>query len=144
MMGSNSHYVGLVLGGVVLIFATGAFLWRQNKRMREQSWIDVEELKRRTEAQEDLLVMDVRTPEDFIGEQGHLAFARNLPLEELKGRIDELSDNTQRPIAIVCRTDRRSAKAEALLAKKGFTDVHVVRGGMTAWLERGWAVVRDV
>lgn len=47
-------------------------------------------------------------------------------------------------IAIVCRTDRRSAKGAALLADKGFVELHVVRGGMTARLERGWSVARDV
>lgn len=145
-MSINLQHVGLafaLVGGIALIFAAVAFLRRLNGRLREQSWLDVEELKRRTDAEEDLLVMDVRTLEDFVGEQGHLAFARNLPLEELKDRLDELGDDPQRPIAIVCRTDRRSAKAAALLAKKGIADVHVVRGGMTAWLKRGWAVARD-
>jgi rhodanese-related sulfurtransferase len=82
--------------------------------------------------------MDVRSAADCTGEQGHLSFARNLPLEELDERLYELGEDTKRHIAIVCRTDRRSAKAATLLAQRGFADVHVVRGGMTAWLERGW------
>lgn len=126
------------------LLATVAFLPRLIGKLREQDWFDVEELKRRTDAAENLLVMDVRTADDFVGEQGHLAFARNLPLEELKDRLDELGDDPERPIAIVCRTDRRSAKAAALLIRKGFADVHVVRGGMTAWLERGWPIEGDV
>jgi len=104
--------------------------------------LEVDEFKRRLDAQEDLLVMDVRTVADFVGEQGHLAIARNLPLEELAERLDELGEDPERPIAIICRTDRRSAKAAALLAQRGFADVHVVRGGMTAWLERGWPTER--
>lgn len=34
--------------------------------------------------------------------------------------------------------------ALALLAQRGFADVRVVRGGMTAWLERGWPVKRNL
>jgi rhodanese-related sulfurtransferase len=65
-----------------------------------------------------------------------------LPLEELADRLDELGADPERTIAIICRTDRRPAKAAALLSRRGFGDVHVVRGGMTAWLEHGWAVER--
>ena len=49
----------------------------------------------------------------------------------------------RRPIVLVCRTDRRSAKAAALLAQRGFTRAQVVQGGMTAWLDHGWPVERD-
>lgn len=145
-MNINLQPVGLafaILGGIVLITVAVALLRRLSRRLRERVWFDVEELKRRTDAGEDLLVMDVRTAEDFVGEQGHLAFACNLPLEELKDRLEELGEDPQRAIAIVCRTDRRSVMAADLLAKKGFVDVHVVRGGMTAWLERGWPTAED-
>jgi len=54
-----------------------------------------------------------------------------------------LGDDPRRPIALVCRTDRRSAKAAALLAQRGFTQVQVVQGGMTAWLDQGWSVERN-
>ena len=30
----------------------------------------------------------------------------------------------------------------ALLTRHGFTDVHLVRGGMIAWLEHGWPTDR--
>ena len=101
--------------------------------------LEVDELKKRLDAGDELLVLDVRTSDDFAGEQGHLAVARNLPLENLADHLDELGQDPTRAIAIVCRTDRRSAKAAALLARHGFANVHVVRGGMTAWQERGWA-----
>jgi rhodanese-related sulfurtransferase len=33
-----------------------------------------------------------------------------------------------------------AALAAVLLARRGFADVHVVQGGMTAWLGSGWPV----
>jgi uncharacterized membrane protein YdjX (TVP38/TMEM64 family)/rhodanese-related sulfurtransferase len=133
---------GLIQKGLLALalLAAAAFLPRLVAKLRERPMLEVDELKRRLEGGEGLLVLDVRSAADFVGEQGHLSVARNLPLEQLAVRLDELGEDPQRPIAIVCRTDRRSAKAAALLARKGFADVQVVHGGMTAWLERGWPV----
>lgn len=132
---------GLIRNGLIALalLAVVAFLPRLVARMREKAMLDVDELKRRVDNAEGL-ILDVRSAADFIGEQGHIAGALNLPLEQLAGRLAELGDDPERPIAIVCRTDRRSAKAAALLTRHGFGDVRVVRGGMTAWLARGWPV----
>ncbi|MGD8312805.1 MAG: rhodanese-like domain-containing protein, partial [Gammaproteobacteria bacterium] len=57
-------------------------------------------------------------------------------------RMAELGDYLECPVAIVCRTDRMSVKAELLLTEEGFADVYVVRGGMTRWNEAGLPVIR--
>ena len=133
---------GLLQKGFIALSLLGAlaFLPRLVARLRARPMLGVEELKRRIDAHQDLLVLDVRTPADFVGEQGHIAGATNIPLEALEARPDELTAHLERPIALVCRTDRRSARAATLLARRGFADVHVVQGGMTAWLGNGWAV----
>jgi len=104
-------------------------------RLRRGPVMDVDSLKQKLDARENILVLDVRTAEDFIGEQGHISNAMNIAVEELPSRLDELADRIEKPIAIVCRTDRRSAKAAQILTKNGFTDVHIIRNGMTAWNE---------
>ena len=134
---------GLIRNGLIALalLAAVAFLPRLVARLRQRPMLPVEDLKRRLDAgEEHLLVLDVRAPEDFVGEQGHLAEAVNIPLEALPERIEELGSDLERPIALVCRTDRRSAKAAALLAGRGFGQVQVVQGGMTAWLANGWPV----
>lgn len=123
------------------LLASVAFLPSFIARLRQQPWLDVEQLRQRVE-QGHGLVLDVRSPEEFVGEQGHVQGAFNLPLQQLVARIDELGEDPQRPIAIVCRTDKRSARAAALLARRGFDEARVVRGGMTAWQQRGWPVQR--
>ena len=133
---------GLLQKGFIALCLLGAlaFLPRIVARLRARPMLGVEELKRRVDGQQDVLVLDVRTAADFVGEHGHIAGATNIPLEVLDSRLDELAADLERPIALVCRTDRRSAKAAALLARHGFADVHVVQGGMTAWLGNGWPV----
>ncbi len=122
------------------LLALIAFLPRLIGKMRQGPTIDIPELKNRLEANE-ILLLDVRTAEEFVGEQGHIEGALNIPVEELSTRIDELTDYIERPIAIVCRTDRRSARAALLLAEHGFHDVHVVRGGISKWIAVHLAVV---
>jgi rhodanese-related sulfurtransferase len=67
----------------------------------------------------------------------------NIAVEDLQDRLDELTEYMEQPIAIVCRTDKRSAKAALLLAEHGFHDVHVVRGGMTKWIEANLPVIHQ-
>jgi len=122
------------------LLAAVAFLPRLIARLRQGPMLSIPELKEKLDAGEELLVLDVRTAEDFIGEQGHIAQARNIPLEELPDRIDEILDWEARPVVLVCRTDRRSAKAAQILARHGFADVHVARGGMTDWNANGYPV----
>ena len=118
-----------------------AFLPRLVERLRQGPAMTIQDLKGRLDSGEGILVLEVRTAADSVGEQGHIQGALNLPLEEFPVRLADpqspLAADLERPIALVCRTDRRSAKAAALLARRGFAQVRVVQGGMTAWLAQG-------
>jgi adenylyltransferase/sulfurtransferase len=93
--------------------------------------IQVEELKRRLDAGENLFLLDVREEYEFdisnIG--GHL-----IPLPELPDRVREL-DASQEIVAL-CKMGTRSAKAVQLLNKAGFSHVCSVMGGINAWSDR--------
>ena len=134
---------GLIQKALLALALVGlvAFLPRLIGRLRRGPMMGVVQLKEKLDQQQDVLVLDVRTAADYIGEQGHIANSKNIPVEDLGSRLDELTEDVERPIAIVCRTDLRSAKAARLLARKGFTDVHVVKGGMTDWNQEGYEVI---
>ena len=138
-IGGGEGLIQKILIALALL-AVVAFLPRVISNIRRGPTIDIPELKRRIDSN-GTLVLDVRTAEDFIGEQGHIDSAVNIAVEELTDRMNELTDCIERPIAIVCRTDKRSAKAALLLTEQGFHDVHVVRGGMTKWIEANLPVV---
>jgi sulfur-carrier protein adenylyltransferase/sulfurtransferase len=93
--------------------------------------IQVEELKRRMDAGEDVFVLDVREPHEYqicnIG--GHL-----IPLGDLPNRIHEL--DSSREIVAHCRSGTRSAKAVNFLRQSGFRKVHNLSGGILAWADR--------
>jgi uncharacterized membrane protein YdjX (TVP38/TMEM64 family)/rhodanese-related sulfurtransferase len=122
------------------LLAAVAFIPRLIGRMRRQPMLAVEDLKRRLDDREDILLLDVRTAEDFSGDQHHIAGSINIPLHELDRRRAEIAQYQQRPIVTVCRTHRMSAKAAQLLARRGYADVHAVKGGMTDWNAHGYPV----
>lgn len=135
---------GMIQKGLLALalLAVVAFLPRLIGNLRRGPMIDIPELRQRIDTEKKLLVLDVRTPEDFVGEQGHIEEAVNIPVEDLQQRVDEIGNYLEQPVAIVCRTDKKSAKAALLLTEEGFADVHIVRGGMTKWIEAGLPVIR--
>ncbi|MDH5784141.1 MAG: VTT domain-containing protein [Chromatiales bacterium] len=131
---------GMIQKGLLALalLALVAFLPRLIGRLRQGPKMAVAELQQSTD---NYLILDVRSEAEFVGPLGHIDGAINIPVEVLAERIGELERYRERPIAIVCRTDVRSAKAAQLLAKQGFAELHVVRDGMTAWNGAGYAVV---
>ena len=93
--------------------------------------IQVEELKRRLDAGEDIFVLDVREPHEYqIANLGGYL----IPLGDLPNRVNEL--DTSREIVAHCKMGGRSVKAVAFLKQAGFTKVKNLAGGITAWSER--------
>lgn len=133
---------GLIHKGLLALalLALAAFLPRLVGYLRQGPMLEVAELQQKLSQSDAPLVLDVRSAEEFDGELGHIPGALNIPLGQLALHLPELASYQERPVAIVCRTDVRSAKAARLLAARGFADLHVVRQGMTAWNAAGLAV----
>lgn len=95
--------------------------------------VEAVELKRRLETPMDLVVLDVRNADEYSGPLGHIAGAVNIALADLPGRLDELQPQRNRPIAVVCLSDKRSTQAIHLLHDAGFSNLVLLRGGMKEW-----------
>ncbi len=97
----------------------------------DQSEMQVEELKRRLDAGDNLFVLDVREPHEYqicnLG--GHL-----IPLNDLPRRVSEL--DAEREIVAHCRSGMRSAQAVEFLRQSGFKNVRNLAGGILAWADR--------
>jgi len=126
------------------LLAVVSFLPRIISHFRRAPMISASELKQRLDEQEDILLLDVRSPEDFHGEQGHIAAAKLLPLEQLEQRIHELDSCKNKPVITICRTDRRSTQAARILAQQGFNQVQIARMGMTDWNKQAFPLARKL
>ena len=93
--------------------------------------INVDELRRRLEVGEDLVVLDVREPDEV--ERAAIPGSVNIPLGEVTDRMGEL--DAARPTEVICARGVRSAKAVKALTAAGYTgELLNVTGGMKAWL----------
>jgi rhodanese-related sulfurtransferase len=96
-----------------------------------------QEIKQRLDAGEDLLLIDVREPEEV--EVAAIKQAEVYPLSQAEGWIDSLPQD--RELVIFCHHGGRSAYAAGELAQRGHTNITNMTGGIDAWSEQ---VDRDV
>ena len=126
---------GLLGLGVLAMIAFLPSLFRRF-RAREPGWIDCGELQRRLTSGDGVTLVDVRQPEEFFARPGHLPGAINVPLADVGRHSADLAARNG-PVVVVCKTDRRSAKAATELLASGLQDVAVLRGGTDAWRRQG-------
>ncbi|MEI2750945.1 MAG: rhodanese-like domain-containing protein [Ferruginibacter sp.] len=62
------------------------------------------------------LIIDVRTPGEY--REGHIKGSVNIPLDQVKSRINELK-KSNKPIITCCRSGSRSGMAKSLITASG-------------------------
>ncbi|MFN0275846.1 MAG: rhodanese-like domain-containing protein [Chitinophagales bacterium] len=92
--------------------------------------ITVEELKKRIDAHEELTVIDVREPHEYV--EFNIG-VENIPLGTLPMKMYDFDDKKEEEIIVHCRSGMRSATAKAMLEQNGFKNVRNLIGGMLEW-----------
>ena len=87
-----------------------------------------------------VVVLDVRTPEEFSA--GHLPNAININLEgaDFAGEVSKLDKNAT--VAVYCRSGNRSGVATEQMAELGFVDMFDMQGGILDWEAAGGQIVQ--
>ena len=121
------HLLGLLMGGWLACSAVNAADIASGK-------ITSDHLVQRMEKQDaNLVVLDVRTPEEFAA--GHIHGAINIPHDQLPNRLAEIAGAKNKDIVVYCRSGRRSAIAQEALVAEGFKSVLHLEGDMLKWQE---------
>ena len=76
----------------------------------------------------DLLIIDVRRPNEF--KESRIVNSINIPVEEIEWEVDELEGFKDKPILVYCKVGVRSSVACSLLKEEGFTNLYNLRGGI--------------
>ncbi len=88
--------------------------------------------------------------EDFTLVNTHVPFEGNIPGTDLSVPYDEIGGNLDRlpgkdaKIVVYCRSGSMSAEAAEVLVGFGYDDVWDLGGGMIAWKEAGFSLVKGV
>lgn len=96
--------------------------------------ISIEELKKRLDAGETPVLIDVREPEENaefnIG-------GKLIPLGRIRAlELDEIADLKDKEVILYCRSGNRSGIASQILAAEGFQHPKNLLGGMLAWQQK--------
>jgi hydroxyacylglutathione hydrolase len=110
--------------------AGGMMSWRTAAKPLESlpQWT-VWELREQIEKDKDLIVLDVRQPQEWAN--GHIENARHITGAELPERFSEIPEGKQ--VAVICGSGYRSSVAGSLLKNEHYKKVASVIGGMSAW-----------
>jgi rhodanese-related sulfurtransferase len=84
---------------------------------------------------ENLILVDVRTLDEYHGELGHIQGSSLIVLDDLPEKVDSLPKD--KTIVFICRSGNRSAQASYLAHSKGFQNTYNLAGGMMLWNEQG-------
>lgn len=92
--------------------------------------ISQEEAKSLMDSEQDCIILDVRTAEEF--NESHIEGAIFIPDYEIGEKAEKILTDKEQLILVYCRSGRRSKNASAELAEMGYTNVKEF-GGIIDW-----------
>lgn len=98
--------------------------------------IDVDALKARLDANEDIELIDIRSEAEVA--QGVLPDSQYLPMHMIPLRMQDLPKD--KDIVLYCRSGARSYHACSYLMQQGITNCLNMRGGIIAWARSGYEI----
>ncbi len=107
-------------------------------RVRESN---VHEVKKRLEAGEKFILVDVREESEWA--RGHLPGAIHLGKGIIERDIEQRIPDRSAPLVLYCGGGFRSALAADNLQKMGYTNVLSMDGGWKGWTEAGYPTAKD-
>lgn len=101
-----------------------------NSTIRSYLTITSEEAKEMIDNNSEIIVLDVRTEEEF--NEGHIKDAILIPYNKILDRAEEVISDKEATILVYCRSGRRSSLAADDLVSLGYTNVYDF-GGIIDW-----------
>lgn len=90
-------------------------------------------VERQQQAEADLVVLDVRSPEEFAS--GHVPGAINIPHDRIGERLAEVPKD--KDVVLYCQSGRRAGIAAQALAEQGYARLFHLEGDIAAWKANG-------
>jgi rhodanese-related sulfurtransferase len=82
---------------------------------------------------EQLVLIDVRRPDEYEGELGHIPNSELLTLDFLPQLLGDIPKD--RPVVFICRSGNRSGQAAQFAFENGWSNCFNMQGGMLLWNE---------
>ncbi|MBR3284139.1 MAG: rhodanese-like domain-containing protein [Alloprevotella sp.] len=118
---------------ILLLLCVAVVAWAAARKGGNEKFpsLEVEDFEAYLLHHENAIVLDVRTKAEY--DDGHLIGAKLIDVNSSDFMVEALRTLPQdRPIAVYCRSGRRSAKAADMLVEAGWRVVNL-KGGYMAW-----------
>ena len=89
----------------------------------------------------DILILDLRPPQEFRGPQGHVRGAINIEADRLRRLLLEISAYRDQTFLVYCANASCGQEAMDFLMASGYRDAILIAGGFAAWIEEGFDTV---
>ncbi len=96
------------------------------------------EFKAKLEATTNKQILDVRTPEEFVG--GSIADAINIDFNNNSFESEVQKLDKTKAIFVYCKAGGRSKEAAEILQKNGFKLVYDLKGGIMSWTNNNFPI----
>ncbi|UKM64663.1 rhodanese-like domain-containing protein [Flavobacteriaceae bacterium GSB9] len=106
----------------------------------EKGFIEPEQLSVVLQQDEDIQLIDVRTPKEY--NELHIKGAVNFNFYDENFAEHLIALNKEKPVYVYCRSGKRSAQSVAELKKQGFTTIYDLQGGILNWMQKGFNVTQ--
>ncbi|HET7041596.1 MAG TPA: rhodanese-like domain-containing protein [Gemmatimonadales bacterium] len=88
-----------------------------------------------------MLVIDLRPPQQFDGPTGHVREAKNIPVSRLPYRLLEVLPFREDTVFLYCDTDECTEQGAKILRESGFESLVGMVGGINRWIRDGFKTV---
>jgi rhodanese-related sulfurtransferase len=134
-------YIGI---GVVMVVGIFAALWVKAERERrelDRHSIEPDALYAVLNSKRDVLILDVRQPLDLLAEAEMIPGARRVPPKEIEKTAGGIPKDQDVFVYCTCPSDKTSREMTRRALALNFIKVKFLRGGLTAWKQKGYPVV---
>src|SRR6266849_4380653 len=90
-----------------------------------------------------VVVLDVRSANDYRGPEGHIAGSLNAPFESIERQLPELLPYQNQTVIVYGATSTDGEVAAKLLHVAGFRNIVHIAGGLKGWINRGYRTVNS-
>ena len=119
-------------------------LWNAKPKDANGAWVNLstKESKQLIDEHPEMMVLDVRRPNEYTTEPGHIKGAKLIPVQQIQERWKEVEAEKTKPILVHCFSGVRSKAACTFLAQQGFTRLFHMPGGIMDWEDENYPLVQ--
>lgn len=116
-------------GLIIILVLIGLFFLVRLTPMKGLKNLNANDFQKAIESSSNKILIDVREKTEF--KIGFIPNAVNIPLSELKGRVNDIPKN--KDVFLYCQSGMRSRQAASILKKYGFAEFTQLQGGILSW-----------